>query len=128
MELLVTERLEPLPDLSELLVWKMVFSTIAASRKCSVRDLSKHNFAYRSVTGMGSVVFVDLNSWAPHDHVPHFPNKERAKGLWSTIRGFSQELLDVIQSLVGCSHNNLNQLTEECYVTAMGRLPVRTGQ
>ncbi|CAE7232751.1 unnamed protein product [Symbiodinium sp. CCMP2592] len=130
--LLETELVDPLPMVNPPLIFQIFLTVCQAAKFANVRDLGRKNMGSRSMPqGMGDppryeVLLLDSNDWEEYGSqtTPHWPNKRRAQGLWSTVSSFSPELLEPLQQLVKQHQADLQALTQGIY-NLMGKTLVK---
>ncbi|CAE7232710.1 unnamed protein product [Symbiodinium sp. CCMP2592] len=126
--LLETELVDPLPMGNPPLIFQISLTVCQAAKFANIRDLGRKNMGSRSMPqGMGDppryeVLLLDANDWEEYGSqtTPHWPNKRRAQGFWSTVGSFAPDLLDPLFALVKQNQADLQALTQGIY-NLMGR-------
>ncbi|CAE7600840.1 unnamed protein product [Symbiodinium sp. CCMP2592] len=126
--LLETELVDPLPMVNPPLIFQISLTVCQAAKFANIRDLGRKNMGSRSMPqGMGDppryeVLLLDANDWEEYGSqtTPHWPNKRRAQGFWSTVGSFAPDLLDPLFALVKQNQADLQALTQGIY-NLMGR-------
>ena len=64
-----------------------------------------------------AILLVDANYWQQYNkgNRPHWPNRQRAQGLWSSLQTFTPALVPKVQELVHRFQADLESLTKEMF-------------
>ena len=112
---LETEKVDPLPPLSDLVIIQAVFSIALVSKVLSPRDLGQYNLGSRpGAPGcIRELVFVDCNGWEEYEEHQHaaFPNMRKASGFWKTVAHYDEGLKQILCSIIQTYHHDLEALT-----------------
>ena len=130
VSVLEQELCAPCPQFSPSVAFELLLTVAHTAKLVQVRDLGRKNVGSRRRDSgqMGeppkdAILLVDANYWQQYKtgSRPHWPNRQRAQGLWSSLQTFTPDLVPKVQELVHRFHADWNPLPLPCSVSWMPR-------
>ena len=126
VSVLEQELCAPCPQFSPSVAFELLLTVAHTAKLVQVRDLGRKNVGSRRRDSgqMGeppkdAILLVDANYWQQYKtgSRPHWPNRQRAQGLWSSLQTFTPDLVPKVQ----VSMQTWNPLPLPCSVSWMPR-------
>ena len=124
VSVLEQELCAPCPQFSPSVAFELLLTVAHTAKLVQVRDLGRKNVGSRRRDSgqMGeppkdAILLVDANYWQQYKtgSRPHWPNRQRAQGLWSSLQTFTPDLVPKVQELVHRFHADLESLTTSLF-------------
>ena len=124
VSVLEQELCAPCPQFSPSVAFELLLTVAHTAKLVQVRDLGRKNVGSRRRDSgqMGelprdSILLVDANYWQQYNKGsrPHWPKRQRAQGLWSSLQTFTPALVPKVQELVHRFQADLESLTKEMF-------------
>ena len=124
VSVLEQELCAPCPQFSPSVAFELLLTVAHTAKLVQVRDLGRKNVGSRRRDSgqMGelprdAILLVDANYWQQYNkgNRPHWPNRQRAQGLWSSLQTFTPALVPKVQELVHRFQADLESLTKEMF-------------
>ena len=102
VSVLEQELCAPCPQFSPSVAFELLLTVAHTAKLVQVRDLGRKNVGSRRRNSgqMGeppkdAILLVDANYWQQYKtgSRPHWPNRQRAQGLWSSLQTFTPDLV-----------------------------------
>ena len=124
VSVLEQELCAPCPQFSPSVAFELLLTVAHTAKLVQVRDLGRKNVGSRRRDSgqMGElprdvILLVEANYWQQYNkgNRPHWPNRQRAQGLWSSLQTFTPALVPKVQELVHRFQADLESLTKEMF-------------
>eukprot|EP00439_Symbiodinium_sp_Y106_P007751 s10320_g1.t1 len=124
VSVLEQELCAPCPQFSPSVAFELLLTVAHTAKLVQVRDLGRKNVGSRRRNSgqMGeppkdAILLVDANYWQQYKtgSRPHWPNRQRAQGLWNSLQTFTPDLVPKVQEFVHRFHADLESLTTSLF-------------